>query len=234
MWSGMGLDKVSTACSCICQLIFHSCLPKCLSSPRLVILCKMNNHRLKNVQGYLSWESSSDCAKWIVGILLLCFSKEIYLLLVRNGEFQPLPATGKTCCLLSEMGFYIQRSGAGGVLNKSDCIRWKRESNPSQQAKKSVAWFVWLFPVLQTREAIFGQIEHLCNGDDHQIYATCGTTELVTVGSGTVGYRCNRKLTVQGFKKKKCKKSLRGDTFLTVPWNHCQGSCIRAIYFVWV
>lgn len=68
------------------------------------------------------------------------------------------------------------------------------------------------------REAILGPIEHLCNRDNHQINAT-GTTELVTVGSGTVGYGCNRKLTVQGLKKreKKCKKSLCGDTFLTVP-----------------
>lgn len=45
-----------------CQVIFHSCLPKLLSSSKLVILCKKKkNRRLKNVQGYLSEESISDC-----------------------------------------------------------------------------------------------------------------------------------------------------------------------------
>lgn len=72
----------------------------------------------------------------------------------------------------------------------------KETKEPTAAGRKSVAWFVWLCPVIQTKEAIFGQIEHLCNKDDHHINATCSTTELVTVESGTVGIGHNRKWTV--------------------------------------
>lgn len=140
MWSGMGLDKVSTACSCICQLIFHSCLPKCLSSPRLVILCKMNNHRLKNVQGYLSWESSSDCAKWIVGMLLLCFSKEIDLFASWTWRLSAINSDRKDLLFaLNKMGFsHTNRSGAGVVCVTKATAYGERDRGTHRSRRKRV------------------------------------------------------------------------------------------------
>lgn len=110
----------------------------------------------------------------------------------------------------------------------------KKLITASEEKKKSVAWFVWLCPVLQTGEAIFEQTEHFCNIDNDQIIATCSTTLLDTVSLVYCGLWMQKKINGAGiifFLKKMQKKSLRGDTFLIVPWNHCQGSLELIILF---
>lgn len=54
-----------------------------------------------------------------LGILLLCFRKEIHLLLVVNGGFQPSATMGRTVlfALNKWSFFYTQRSGTGSVLD---------------------------------------------------------------------------------------------------------------------
>lgn len=64
--------------------------------------------------------------------------------------------------------------------------------------KKSAEWFVWLCPVLQTREAIFEQTEHFCNIDNDQIYATCSITLLDTVSLVYCGLRMQKKINGAG------------------------------------
>lgn len=172
----------------------------------------------------------------ISGELLLCFSKEIYLFLAGNGNFQPWTVAEKTCCLLSTMSFYnMQRSGAGGALNWSNCIWWKRQRNPPQQAER--VWHDLCGCVQFSRlERLFldklntsvtGTITILMQHVAPQSWSLW--TRVLWATDATENEWCRDKNA-----KKVLKKSLHGDTFLTVPWNHCQGSCIRAIYFVWV
>lgn len=108
----------------------------------------MTNHRLKNVQGYLFMgDLPVIVLNEIVGILLLCFSKEIYLFASR--------------CLL--------RSGGSERCAQLKATESEKRTHHSSSGRERV-WHdlcgcVQFSKVERERESYFwvgGQIEHLC------------------------------------------------------------------------
>lgn len=81
-----------------------------------------------------SWESSSDCAKGIVGgVLLFCFQQRNLLLLVGNGDFWAINSDRIDLLFALWTGFFTYRDvELVSVLNSSK----ERQRNPLQQANK--------------------------------------------------------------------------------------------------